>query len=73
MTVAVNGDDIRDRVVGGAVVLTALLVLVRWTGIVGWPWVWSFAPVLALIGVAVFGSALALLWVLAGVLLRGRQ
>lgn len=66
-----NGDEIISKGATGIVALTVLLVIIRATGIVGWPWIWSFAPALALIGLAVFGSGLALLWVIAGILLRG--
>lgn len=45
--------------------LTTVFFLLRLFGVVDWPWVWVFSPIWIPGGLALIGSGLALVWVLA--------
>ena len=68
-----NGDEIRDRVVVTAVVVTVVLSVLRVAGVWELPWVWVLAPVWGLLVLAFAGSGLALVWVLARMVVSPRR
>lgn len=59
-----NGDEIRDRILAGVVMLVVVLAVLRLTGVADLPWLWVFSPIWITIGMMFLGSGLALIWVL---------